>query len=157
LVRGTGTSLMACDLRLEIVVVGFFRQPGKRLGPCRLVDEKPVRVVGTGELANLTSTEEVWESRFEGFQVLPYPRTYHDVIRIDGLAVLAIALSGAHGAEEAVFCENPHTLLPSLDFGNHSHRFSQDATDRLLVVEAGAEDPFRKRPGQCLRELELLD
>ena len=32
----------------------------------------------------------------------------HDAIRIDGLAMLAVPLTGAHGTEEAVFGKNPH-------------------------------------------------
>jgi hypothetical protein len=35
----------------------------------------------------------------------------HDAVGIDGLAVLAAPLSGADGAEEAMFGKNPHELI----------------------------------------------
>jgi hypothetical protein len=44
---------------------------------------------------------------------------HHDAISIDGLAVLAVTLSGTDRTEESVFREKPHTflfLLPILAF-----------------------------------------
>lgn len=59
---------------------------------------------------NFTFTEENGESLFQGFEMAPDSGPDHDAVKIDGLAVPPVALSGAHRTEKAVFRENPHRL-----------------------------------------------
>jgi hypothetical protein len=58
---------------------------------------------------DLAVAELLRETLLQGFEVLSQPRSHHDAIDIDGLALPAIARSGADGTEEAVPCEHPHS------------------------------------------------
>src|SRR5262249_23522961 len=76
--------------------------------PGRLLHEQPESVIRPGKLLNLAVAEKVEEALRECFQVRAEPRPHHDAVGIDGLAVLAVSLSGTDGAEEAVSGEKPH-------------------------------------------------
>src|SRR5947208_1948813 len=108
------TPLMAGDFRLEVVVIGFLGQSCKHLHPGSLLHEHPKGIVSPGKLLDSAFTEQIRESLFQGFEMASDSGPDHDAAGIDGLAVLAVALSGADRTEETVFGENPHGSYSSL-------------------------------------------
>jgi hypothetical protein len=58
---------MTSNLRLEVVVVGFFSQSRKHLEPHRLIKEDAEGVVGPGELPNLALAEQIGKPLLQCF------------------------------------------------------------------------------------------
>ena len=100
--------LVAGDLRLEVVVVRLLGKLGHDLPPGGLGDEQPVGVIGPAGIENLSAPEPVREPSLQSLEVSANPGSDHDPAWIDGLAVLAVPLTGTDGTEEAVLGEEPH-------------------------------------------------
>jgi hypothetical protein len=104
------TPLMVGNLGLEVVIVGFFSQFRKHLGPYQLIDEYAKGVVSPDECMDITLTEHVRKPLLQNFKMSPDSRPDHDAVRIENLAVLFIFLPGTNRTKEAIFSKNPHWL-----------------------------------------------